>query len=201
MGAVQVRSLDQADETRSFPNGVVEMVTIADTMIGRARFEPGWRWSNDGKPAGTDWCMVLHEGYRVSGTAIVQAEDQRRGMNRPARSGAGPQPPTGPAHLEPRDARRSARRSARSLATVWCGLGWLAARPVAPDRSRGAWLSWSGSSQADSRRRGSRAGAWVTSLRMARRDRRSPERTTRRRRPRPAGVPGRPGWGGVPAAG
>jgi hypothetical protein len=31
---------------RSFPNGVVEMVTIADTMIGRARFEPGWRWSN-----------------------------------------------------------------------------------------------------------------------------------------------------------
>jgi hypothetical protein len=37
---------DQADETRSFPNGVVEMVTIADTMIGRARFESGWRWSN-----------------------------------------------------------------------------------------------------------------------------------------------------------
>jgi hypothetical protein len=76
MGAVQVRSLDQADEKRSFLNGVVDMVTIADTMIGRARFEPGWRWSNDVKPiAGTDWCMVLHEGYRVSGTAIVQAED------------------------------------------------------------------------------------------------------------------------------
>jgi hypothetical protein len=43
MGTVQVRSLDQPDETRSFPNGAVEMVTIADTMIGRARFEPGWR--------------------------------------------------------------------------------------------------------------------------------------------------------------
>jgi hypothetical protein len=39
MGTVQVRSLDQPDETRSFPNGVVEMLTIADTMIGRARFE------------------------------------------------------------------------------------------------------------------------------------------------------------------
>jgi hypothetical protein len=38
---VQVRSLDQPDEMRSFPNGAVEMVTIADTMIGRARFQPG----------------------------------------------------------------------------------------------------------------------------------------------------------------
>jgi hypothetical protein len=35
------------------------MVTIADTMIGRARLEPGWRWSNDVKPiAGTEWCMA-----------------------------------------------------------------------------------------------------------------------------------------------
>ena len=76
MGTVQVRSLDQPDETRSFSNGVVEMVTIGDTMVGRARFEPGWRWSNDVKPiAGTEWCMFLHEGYCVSGTAIVQAED------------------------------------------------------------------------------------------------------------------------------
>ena len=76
MGTVQVRSRDQPDETRSFPNGAIEMVTIADTMIGRARFEPGWRWSTDVKPiAGTDRCMFLHEGYCVSGSAIVQAED------------------------------------------------------------------------------------------------------------------------------
>jgi len=76
MGTVQVRSLDQPDEKRSFPNGVVELVTIADTMVGRARFEPGWRWSNDVKPiAGTEWCMVLHEGYCVSGAAIVRVED------------------------------------------------------------------------------------------------------------------------------
>jgi hypothetical protein len=76
MGTVQVRSLDQADERRSFPNGVVDMVTIGGTMLGRARFEPGWRWSNDVKPiAGTEWCMFLHEGYCVSGAAIVRAED------------------------------------------------------------------------------------------------------------------------------
>jgi hypothetical protein len=76
METVQVRSLDQPGETRSFPNGAVEMVTIADAMIGRARFGPGWRWPNDVKPiARTDWCRFLREGYCVSGSAIVQAED------------------------------------------------------------------------------------------------------------------------------
>jgi hypothetical protein len=85
VGTIQVRSLDQPDETRSFPNGVVEMVTIADTMVGRARFQPGWRWSNDVKAiAETDWCMVLHEGYCVSGSAVVQAEDGTETRTDPA---------------------------------------------------------------------------------------------------------------------
>jgi hypothetical protein len=40
MGTVQARSLDQPDETRSLANGVVELVTMGGTMLGRARFEP-----------------------------------------------------------------------------------------------------------------------------------------------------------------
>ena len=77
MGTIQVRSLDQPDETRSFPNGVVEMVTIADTMVGRARFQPGWRWSNDVKPiAGTDSCKVSHLGYCISGRMKVYIIDE-----------------------------------------------------------------------------------------------------------------------------
>jgi hypothetical protein len=40
METVQVRSLDHPGETRSVPNGAVEMVTIADTMIGRGQDEP-----------------------------------------------------------------------------------------------------------------------------------------------------------------
>jgi hypothetical protein len=76
MGGIEVRSLDKADDTRTFPHGSAEMVTIADTMIGRARFEPGWRWSTDVKPiAGTDRCMILHKGYVVRGTMVVQGED------------------------------------------------------------------------------------------------------------------------------
>ena len=71
-----MRSLDQADETRSFPNGSAEMVTIADTMIGRARFEPGWRWSNDVKPiAKTESCEAPHFQYHVSGQLAIRMDD------------------------------------------------------------------------------------------------------------------------------
>ncbi len=76
MATVEVKSLDKPDESRPFTNGVAEMVTIGGTLIGRARFEPGWRWSNDVKPiAGTERCMILHKGYVVAGAIVVQAED------------------------------------------------------------------------------------------------------------------------------
>jgi hypothetical protein len=76
MGKVAVRSLDKPDVTRTFPNGVAEMIAVEGTSMGRARFEPGWRWSNDVKPiAGTDMCMVLHKGYCISGSATIRADD------------------------------------------------------------------------------------------------------------------------------
>ena len=76
MGSVHVRSIDEADETRTFPSGVVEMITVGSVMASRARFEPGWRWSEHVKPiAGTDLCMFLHQGYCLSGAATVQVED------------------------------------------------------------------------------------------------------------------------------
>ena len=45
------------DETRDFPKGKLEISTVGSTMIGRATFQPGWRWSESVKPiAGTDTC-------------------------------------------------------------------------------------------------------------------------------------------------
>ncbi len=39
-------------------------------MVGRATFEPGWKWSECVKPiAGTDSCQVEHLGYMISGAA------------------------------------------------------------------------------------------------------------------------------------
>jgi hypothetical protein len=76
MDSIEGKSLDEPDERREFSNGIAEMVTIGDVMIGRAVFQPGWRWSNDVKPiAGTDLCMILHQGYVVQGSLGVQAED------------------------------------------------------------------------------------------------------------------------------
>jgi mannose-6-phosphate isomerase-like protein (cupin superfamily) len=76
MGTVEVRSMDKPDETREFAHGKVEMTTVGGTLVGRAQFKPGWRWSNDVKPiAGTEKCMFHHEGYCISGSATVQAED------------------------------------------------------------------------------------------------------------------------------
>ena len=76
MSTVSTKSLDKPDETRQFPNGSTELVTVGSTMLARSHLEPGWRWSNDVKPiAGTDRCMILHTGYCVSGSLMVQAED------------------------------------------------------------------------------------------------------------------------------
>jgi hypothetical protein len=76
MGTVVVKSLDKADDSRTFSNGLAEMVTMGSTMVGRTTFQPGWRWSNDVMPiAGTDRCMILHKGYCISGGLVIQAED------------------------------------------------------------------------------------------------------------------------------
>jgi homospermidine synthase len=76
MGNVQVRSIGNPDETREFPKGMVEMITVGSVMAARTRFEPGWRWSESVKPiAGTDLCMFHHEGYCIAGSATIRAED------------------------------------------------------------------------------------------------------------------------------
>jgi hypothetical protein len=49
------KRLEQPDETREFPNGRAEILTIGGGEVGRMVVEPGWRWSNDVKPiANTD---------------------------------------------------------------------------------------------------------------------------------------------------
>ena len=45
-------------------------------MIGKATFEPGWRWSEHVKPiAGTDSCQSAHLGYVISGRQRVKMDD------------------------------------------------------------------------------------------------------------------------------
>jgi hypothetical protein len=65
-------------ETRPFKDGKgrLEVVDTDSGPIGRAVFEPGWRWSEHVKPiAGTDSCQVLHMGFLVSGRMRVEMDD------------------------------------------------------------------------------------------------------------------------------
>ncbi len=66
----------QPDETREFPNGKAEILSIGDAEIGRLTFQPGWRWSNDVKPiAGTNSCEAPHFQYHVSGHLAIRMDD------------------------------------------------------------------------------------------------------------------------------
>lgn len=70
-------NLDSPDETRKFKaHGYADVVTLEDFTLGRATFEPGWKWSNDVKPiAGTESCQVRHTGFVLSGHMKVRADD------------------------------------------------------------------------------------------------------------------------------
>jgi hypothetical protein len=44
------KSLNLPEEVRKFDKGKVELVSVAGATIGRATFEPGWKWSTCVKP-------------------------------------------------------------------------------------------------------------------------------------------------------
>jgi hypothetical protein len=70
------KSLNQPEETRSFEKGKVELVRISDIPVGRATFQPGWKWSTCVKPlAKTDSCQAPHFGYQISGTLVTLMDD------------------------------------------------------------------------------------------------------------------------------
>ncbi|HEX2805209.1 MAG TPA: cupin domain-containing protein, partial [Kineosporiaceae bacterium] len=75
--AQQIEQKDFAapDETRSFPLGRIDVLSIGGSEIGRLTLEPGWRWSQHVKPiAGTDLCQAPHFQYHVSGTLRIRDE-------------------------------------------------------------------------------------------------------------------------------
>ena len=75
---VILKRLDSPDEIREFELGRFEVVTIGGMTIGRATYQPGWKWSEHvGKPIGQSLCQVEHVGLVVSGCATAAIEDGR----------------------------------------------------------------------------------------------------------------------------
>jgi hypothetical protein len=50
MKKAEVKSFGKPDEVRTFPKGRLELVKIGGATIGRAIFEPGWKWSESLQP-------------------------------------------------------------------------------------------------------------------------------------------------------
>ncbi len=78
MQDVILKRFDHPDEARTFEKGKFELVNIGRMVIGRATYEPGWKWSTHiGASVGKERCDVEHVGLVVSGCATAAMEDGR----------------------------------------------------------------------------------------------------------------------------
>ena len=72
-----VHSFNQPTERRDFKaHGHLDLVQLGDVSIGRAEFEPGWKWVDDVKPiAQTETCEAPHAGYCLAGSMVIRMND------------------------------------------------------------------------------------------------------------------------------
>jgi len=76
MKQMERKSLNSPDETRSFPNGKLELVSLDGVTFGKLTLQPGWKWSESVKPiAKTKSCEVPHTQYHVSGRITIKMDD------------------------------------------------------------------------------------------------------------------------------
>jgi len=78
MYEVILKRFDHPDEVRTFEKGKFELVKVGGMSIGRATYQPGWKWSEHvGKASGVKSCSVEHVGMVVSGRATAAMDDGR----------------------------------------------------------------------------------------------------------------------------
>jgi len=75
---VILKRFEHPDEVRNFEKGKFELVHVGGMTIGRASYEPGWKWSlHVGAAQGLKSCSVEHVGLVVSGRATAAMDDGR----------------------------------------------------------------------------------------------------------------------------
>jgi hypothetical protein len=76
MAAIELKNVDDPDETRTPEKTNVSAVHLGDATVARLTLQPGWKWSECIKPvAGTESCQASHLGFVVSGRLHVAATD------------------------------------------------------------------------------------------------------------------------------
>src|SRR5687767_7566948 len=77
MDLVTLKRFDTPDETRVLVKGKFELIHVGGVTIGRATYEPGWKWSEHvGPTVGTARCSVEHVGLVLAGIATVALTDR-----------------------------------------------------------------------------------------------------------------------------
>jgi hypothetical protein len=75
---VILKRFEEPDEIRQMTLGKFEIVHIGGLTIGRATYQPGWKWSSHvGPGVGLSHCPVEHVGLVLSGEATAEFEDGR----------------------------------------------------------------------------------------------------------------------------
>ena len=73
---VILKRFETPDETRQLEHGKFELVHIGGISIGRATYQPGWKWSKHVGPAlGLSRCTVEHVGLVIAGVATAAFDD------------------------------------------------------------------------------------------------------------------------------
>lgn len=75
---VILKRFDAPDEVRTMALGRFEVVRIGGLTVGRATYQPGWRWSEHvGPGVGAARCSVEHVGLVLAGVATAAFADGR----------------------------------------------------------------------------------------------------------------------------
>ena len=75
---VILKRFETPDEVREMQLGRFEIVRLGGVTIGRATYQPGWRWSEHvGPTVGATRCSVEHVGLVLAGTATAAFADGR----------------------------------------------------------------------------------------------------------------------------
>lgn len=78
MYEVILKRFEHPDEVRHFEKGTFELVHLGGMTIGRAGYEPGWKWSvHVGAAQGLKSCQIEHVGMVLSGRATAAMDDGR----------------------------------------------------------------------------------------------------------------------------
>ncbi len=73
-----LKRFEKPDEVREMELGRFELVRLGAVTLGRATYEPGWRWSEHvGRKLGQNRCHIEHVGLVVAGCATAAFADGR----------------------------------------------------------------------------------------------------------------------------